>query len=495
MVTTRFDQQNLSREQLLPITIDRFQPVAAPEMELAKKVPIKRAARNLLMTASKKTRGWTKIIVLLTILFFSMIASLRAQEPSEPSPVEHLFDINRKHERYLNERYPDTKKDRITKELRDEFNKEGESLSDKARGLIVVEDSKWLILDLGHTYLVRKEKNQDPLSVYTSFIGEILEIEGTVTRNSIKVKKGIKLHAGDTLETARGSSVRYELHDKVNRRVEQKLLANSYVEVLDPEEVVLKRGGTEVDNLGQAIFTLHGPNKTNYVSRGTRFRVAIAPEETTLDVFSDWVEVKGREQGKGTNVLRDYRAIVPNQGNEEEGNITGAVEKTDKVPPLTVITPRPIGWQMLFSPVPGASRFYASGRKIALVSQVVSMASLAGAVYCEIKRRETSAASREAYDDYGPNGEEFKPDRIQRFYARHVDHVNQSNRYRARRDLLLGAYGVLFVIETSLTVREWLAYERLLEESRKPTETSQSARVGIEISDDAMVAKTCWRFE
>jgi len=57
-------------------------------------------------------------------------------------------------------------------------------------------------------------------------------------------------------------------------------------------------------------------------------------------------------------------------------------------------------------------------------------------------------------------------------------------------------YGVLSAYETASTIKDYLTYQKILKKNNADLEEElQSSKIGIEITDNAVLAKVRWNFE
>ncbi len=304
-------------------------------------------------------------------------------------------------------------------------------------------------------------------------VGKILECKGQafVITGDDEKPAGVNmvLRSGDKIRNNDGAEVEFQLG-----KVHLCLKENSEVEIHGPFRQKLLYGKIRVLNLPEPSRIL--TPRENIAGKGTDFVVMVQDAGTIVEVLEGQVEVRrkgedieSQSQDMGTTIIRDHKAWIP----------AGK--------PLEIISDRPFGKQMLLSVVPGTGTIYArTNIKRAFVFQLLSTAVLVVAITSNEIKSNAREDSIEAYNDYKA---EIRLANMEESYNRYSDNVDKANKFRRIRNYLIAAYGGLLACETVFRTLDYMEYRKMIREARQLEQELQSSKAGIEVRDDAVLAK------
>jgi hypothetical protein len=233
--------------------------------------------------------------------------------------------------------------------------------------------------------------------------------------------------------------------------------------------------GNKDKNKVKKKITVNTYQGTNIAAKGTHFSITSRKAGTILDVIEGKVELTREGEDKGVDIVRDYKAFLTEDGS------------------ITTISPRPLYMQIGLSvALPGTGKIYARRDiKVSIATRILSLSSLVGFVVGSTVRENASKVGMQAYDDYKT---ETDLNIIKKFYDRHRNNVNKANKYRKIQIGSAALYGLLALCETISTVRDGLAFQKMISDTEKLDEKLSSSSVGLETRDNSLLSKAEFRF-
>lgn len=310
-------------------------------------------------------------------------------------------------------------------------------------------------------------------------VGKILKCRGQALiiagEDEKPAEVNMVLRSGDKIRTDEGAEVEFQLG-----KVQLCLKEKSEVEIHGRFRQKLQYGKIRLQNLPEG-FQISTPRE-NIAGKGTDFVVMARDAGTIVEVLEGQVEVrrKGEDvevqsQDMGTTIIRDHKAWIP----------AGK--------PLEIISDRPFGKQMLLSVIPGTGTIYArTNIKRAFVFQLLSTAVLVAAITSNEIKSNAREDSIKAYDDYKA---EIRLANMEESYGRYSDNVDKASKFRKIRNYLIAAYGGLLAYETIFRTLDYMEYRKMIREARELEEELQSSKAGLEVRDDAVLAKIQCSFD
>jgi hypothetical protein len=453
-----------------------------------------------------------KALLALSLALFGMLSIAAARNQPEPNwtplfsvPLLNPIDIS-KYRSQLDDFSPKRSVD-----VKAQFQKANHALSKTRVGIEKIQPGKrWLIVDRtrGKTYDVWIDSNQLKAYECVGFIQRIYGNNAKVEVHDDVVEKTpplYPLHVGDKIVLPDKASVDLRLQISNVEWASIKLTKineeeDCFLIVKEPNKVELGSAEVEVDNhMGNKGFSALDRNGINTFASFTRYRIETGKAGTIVKSLEGYVELTKRVGESPTKIIRDYKAVIP----ADDGDETTPKE------PITIVSPnRFISRYALSLLLPGTGRFYTRNyvlegdifqyqiKKPYLLPPTVtwacSLLTIGSALYYNVKREDAKLDSEREWNKYEA---EINPNEVSDFYNQYTKKLDEADKYRRRRNILLITYGALGLYETVMVWLEHHEVQQKIQEFKEVRDQLYSSRFDINVRDDALVTKASWHFE